>query len=117
MTFSSGGSDDNLDFDIAWQDDSYAEPAIAKPSVSIVIPCYNHVAYTEACLRAVQETLPGDLGVEIVVVDDASTDETPQALRDWSKRDARITVAHHAANLGFIASCNRGAEVATGDLL
>jgi GT2 family glycosyltransferase/2-polyprenyl-3-methyl-5-hydroxy-6-metoxy-1,4-benzoquinol methylase len=109
-------TDDEIGLNVAWvdADDRRTE---APMTVSIVIPCYNHVAATTACLCAVQDTLPANVRTQIVVIDDASTDDTQRALRELAAHDDRLEIVRNSENLGFIRSCNRGAEVATGDLL
>lgn len=92
------------------------EGAEAAPSASVIIPVYNAWAHTRACLRALRETLPHFRG-EIIVVDDASTDETAAALEECSRVDDRLRVIRNESNFGFIASCNRAAEAASGEML
>jgi GT2 family glycosyltransferase/glycosyltransferase involved in cell wall biosynthesis len=94
------------------QDDfaPFAVPASDTPQVSIVIPVYNKIAYTSACLRSIAEHARS-IPFEVIVVDDGSTDATPQRLADV----AGIRNVRNADNLGFIGSCNAGAAVARGD--
>jgi GT2 family glycosyltransferase/glycosyltransferase involved in cell wall biosynthesis len=80
--------------------------------VSIVIPVYNQVDFTHACLAAVQQH-SGDISFEVIVVDDASTDATPDIIGGIPG----ITYLRADTNAGFIASCNRGAEMARGNFL
>jgi GT2 family glycosyltransferase len=87
------------------------------PACSIIIPCYNGRALIEACLDSLLRTLPEEFAVEIIVVDDASTDDTAAALRHWAARDARIRILRNRRNLGFVGTCNRGARAASGELL
>lgn len=87
------------------------------PTTSIVIPCFNGMAHTDACLSALGETLPADASVEILVVDDASNAETARRLKAWTRREKRLRVLRNASNLGFLRSVNRGAEAATGEIL
>ena len=84
-------------------------PCAPNPEVSIVIPVYNKWAYTAACLRSLAETSCA-AGFEVIVVDDQSTDETVQRL------PAVHGLVHlrNEQNLGFVGSCNRGAEQARG---
>jgi GT2 family glycosyltransferase len=93
-------------------------PLVAEPpSVSIVIPVHDHWPVTEACLKALLPSLPADWPVEVVIVDDASTDETPTRLAAIADADHRIVVVRNAENLGFVGTCHRGAATATGDYL
>ena len=54
---------------------------------------------------------------EIVVVDDASTDGTGEWLDDLAERNPMVTVLRNERNAGFLESCNRAADVATGEFL
>ncbi len=92
-------------------------PRPSLPSVSIIIPVYNKLHYTQACLEALQETLPPDFWGEIIVIDDCSSDETPQVLTKIIESDKRIKYLRNETNSGFIDSCNRGAEAAIGEIL
>jgi GT2 family glycosyltransferase/2-polyprenyl-3-methyl-5-hydroxy-6-metoxy-1,4-benzoquinol methylase len=116
LTFSGSASGD-----LAVEIERIEQPGAGAPaksaSVSMVIPCFNNSACTAACLRAVQETLPDHLAVEIIVVDDGSTDDTSAVVERSAARDRRVRLVRNPTNLGFIASCNRGAEVARHELL
>ena len=65
-----------------WKEGATAETTL--PSASIIIPVHNKVDYTEKCLEQLLQTLPPNFRGEIIVVDDASTDETPAALLRWT---------------------------------
>ncbi len=92
-------------------------PAPSPATVSILVPTYNAAHRAVACLRAVLETLPDEFVGEILVVDDASTDNSLTMLRHWSDRDSRIRVHSNPQNLGFLQSCNVAAGIATGQFL
>jgi len=87
-------------------------PRAEKPDVSIVIPVYDKWAYTAACLRSLAETTCR-AGFEVIVVDDQSTDETADRLAGIHG----LTHLHNERNLGFVGSCNRGAEQARGKFI
>lgn len=87
------------------------------PTVSIIIPVYNKLEYTRDCLTQLFATLPDDFGGEIIVINDASNDATPQVLDVWAAAEPRLKILHNPENLGFINSCNRGAEAANGEYL
>ena len=84
-----------------------------RPRASIVIPAHNHAAVTRRCLDAVFATTSGGDDVEVIVVDDASTDETASILA----AENRITVVSLSDNAGFALACNAGARAASGDYL
>jgi GT2 family glycosyltransferase/glycosyltransferase involved in cell wall biosynthesis len=90
----------------------FALPTSTQPRVSIIIPVYNKFAYTAACLRSLAEHA-GSVPFEVVVVDDGSSDATPQRLAEISG----IRAVRNAENLGFVGSCNAGAECATGEFV
>ncbi len=87
-------------------------PCAESPEVSIVIPVYNNIAYTLACLKSIQ-AVGCCHSYELIVVDDCSTDQTPQALAGIQG----IRVVRNETNQGFIRSCNRGASRARGRYL
>ena len=82
------------------------------PRVSIVIPVFNKIDYTVACLRSLAQHA-GAATFEVIVVDDASSDATPERLA----RIGGIRVIRNAQNLGFVGSCNAGAGAAHGDFV
>lgn len=77
---------------------------------TIVIPVHGRAALTKRCLEAVFATVPQ--GTEVLVVDDASPDDTADMLASFS--DA-IGVVGLQENSGFAAACNKGAAEAGGD--
>ena len=79
--------------------------------VSVIIPVYNAEAYLAECLESVQaQTMPE---IEIICIDDGSTDRSPDILDEYSQKDSRITVVHQA-NAGPSAARNRGIGMAKG---
>ena len=86
----------------------------AKPLLSVIIPVFNHSAFTIGCLNSIKERLEqSQLRVEVIVVNDNSTDDTKVLLT----RYAGIRTITNDKNVGFIASCNRGASIARGEYL
>ena len=81
----------------------------AEPVVSVIIPVYGNLADTLACLDSIALAMPGT-PAEIIVVDDASTDGTMDALEH--REDIRFL--RHDRNLGFLETCNYGATAARG---
>ena len=92
-------------------------PLPVAPTISIVIPVFNQWTHTAACLAALGETLPGELETEIIIVDDGSTDDTRANLERLAEKDNRLRLLVNPVNQGFVDSCNRGAQSATGDFL
>jgi dolichol-phosphate mannosyltransferase len=86
-----------------------------NPALSIVIPVHNEDANVGPLLDELRRTLgefPG--GVELVFVDDGSTDQTLARLRAAASQDARIRVAHFRRNLGQTAAMAAGFHLARG---
>ncbi len=83
-----------------------------SPRVSIIIPAYNNLTYSLECLTSLVRG--GDLaGVEVIVIDDASADDTVKVLSGV----ANLTLIANGENLGFIRTCNKAAAVARGEIL
>ncbi|MFT3897083.1 MAG: glycosyltransferase [Thermomonas sp.] len=97
---------------IAWaREIARRAPAeVHSPDVSIVIPVYNQVSFTLACIDALLSH-ESRYSFEIIVGDDASTDATDAAL---SVPIPRVRHVRHAANLGFVRNCNAAAASASG---
>lgn len=93
------------------------EPAVssALPFVSFVVPLFNHLEETRQMLTSLQASLPEGLHYEIILVDDASVDETPVWLK--TLRDSRIKVLINETNRGYAATNNAGVKLAKGELL
>ena len=86
-----------------------AFPKVSDPKVSIIIPVYNKAIYTFNCLKSVLEN-SGDIPYEVIVVDDASTDETPEMLA----RMENVRVLRNQENQGFLKTCNYGLSAVSG---
>lgn len=90
----------------------FALPTSETPRASIVIPVHGGFAHTLRCLRALAAHPPAT-PFEVIVVDDASPDDTLAQLR----RIDGLRVQARETNGGFIAACNDGAALARGDYL
>lgn len=83
------------------------------PEISIIIPVYNQLGYTLKCLKAIATNLAKTTLVEIIVIDDCSTDQTSEILETITA----VTLIKQQSNQGFIHSCNQGASAAKGKYL
>jgi GT2 family glycosyltransferase len=89
----------------------------APPRASILIVTYGNLLLTRLCLASLQRAA-GRLPFEIIVVDNASPDETPRWLAATEKqRLLPLTVVHNPRNDGFAAGNNLAAARARGDVL
>lgn len=80
--------------------------------VSVVIPCYNYGRFLRQC---VQSVLTQAVAFDVCIIDDCSSDDTPQIGSRLAEQDARITFVRHSENRGHIATYNEGLERARGD--
>ena len=84
------------------------------PEISIIVPFYNEERHLEKCLRSLMSQ---DLEeIEIIAVNDGSTDSSPLIAEDLAKEDSRIKVIDRA-NGGLSAARNTGLEAARGSWL
>ena len=87
-------------------------PVHQQVEISIIIPVFNQLRFTQACLASLQEN-QGTERFEVIVVDDCSTDGTAEAVA----LIPGVVYVRNGTNSGFIASCNRGGEKARGQYL
>ncbi|WP_312504018.1 glycosyltransferase [Lacrimispora sp.] len=79
------------------------------PMVSIIIPVYNQIHYTYACLASILEHT-GDVVYEVIIADDVSTDATAEL----SKFTENVIICRNETNQGFLRNCNQAAKAARG---
>ncbi|MBW3670217.1 MAG: glycosyltransferase family 2 protein [Acidobacteria bacterium] len=85
------------------------------PKLSILMPVFNDARFLDEAIRSVVEQSFCDL--ELVAVDDHSTDQSWDKLREWQERDSRIRAHRNGRNLGMTTNWNRCLELAAGDLV
>lgn len=86
-----------------------------QPLVSIIIPVYNAAAYLDHCLGSLlRQTYTN---IELLIVDDKSTDDSPMMCDFWASLDDRIHVHHQAENQGVSAARNLALATASGDFV
>ncbi len=77
-----------------------------RPWVSVICTCYNHEAYVEAALQSVvNQTYPN---VELVVIDNASTDGSAARIRAFTARHPTVRFIEHPTNIGLCRAFNEG---------
>ena len=85
---------------------------MARVKISIIVPIYNVAKYLDKCVTSlISQTLTD---IEIILVDDGSTDACPQICNQYAKMDNRIKVIHKR-NGGLSSARNAGLEIITGD--
>jgi GT2 family glycosyltransferase len=96
---------------------SSASMAEQAPKVSIVIPCHEQFAHTQACIRALDETLPTWSRGDILIVDDGSGAATASDLRRLAASNPHVTLLVNETNSGFVASVERAVQAAKGEFI
>jgi GT2 family glycosyltransferase len=98
-----------------WQDFDAAVRGLF-PLVSILTATYNNLALNKAWLHSIvhQTDYPN---YEVIVVDNASADETPQWLAEAAQNEPRLKVICNRNNRGFAAACNQALRKSRGDFL
>lgn len=83
-----------------------------SPRISVVMPVYN----TERYLRQATESILNQTfrDFEFIIIDDCSTDSSPEIIQEYAGKDRRIRVLHNSRNLNNARARNRGIKVATG---
>lgn len=83
-----------------------------EEQISIIVPVYNVECYVEKCIQSI--CCQSFSNLEIILVDDGSTDRSGILCDDWSRKDSRIQVIHKE-NGGLSDARNAGIEIARGD--
>jgi glycosyltransferase involved in cell wall biosynthesis len=88
-----------------------------KPWLSILIPVYNVAEYLEECVQSIFSQIP-DSGVEVILLDDCSTDISLQICNELVERHApKIRLLRHESNAGLSAARNSLLRCATGEYI
>jgi len=82
------------------------------PLISVIVPVFNMEQYLKQCLDSV--TMQTFENIEIICIDDGSTDNSPAILAEYAARDSRIII-HTQPNAGLSAARNAGLRVARGE--
>lgn len=85
----------------------------SSPLVSVIVPVYNVEPYLAAALDSICAQTYRNL--EILLIDDCSTDASPEICADYAQRDDRIRVLHNATNCGQAVARNVGLDAARGE--
>jgi dolichol-phosphate mannosyltransferase len=95
------------------------EPSVQKRThkLSVIIPCYDEMATLQRCVTSVMNIAGDDLTLEIIIVDDCSTDESLPIANSLAVEHGGIRVLRHATNLGKGAAIRSGISEASGDFV
>jgi glycosyltransferase involved in cell wall biosynthesis len=87
-----------------------------KYKVSIIIPCYNVKSWLANCLQSLVDQILQQ--IEIICVNDASTDSTAETLNEWQREyPDKIKVIHQQTNIGLANARNAGMQIAQGEFI
>jgi glycosyltransferase involved in cell wall biosynthesis len=86
-----------------------------KPKVSVIIPTYNRAYLINRAIQSVLNQTYQDF--EIIIVDDGSTDNTKEVIREFQKKDKKIKYIRHEKNKGGNAARNTGIKAAKGEYI
>ena len=81
--------------------------------VSVIVPVYNVESYLPVCMDSILAQTLKD--IEIICVDDGSTDKSPAILDEYGAKDPRVRVLHKE-NEGYGKAVNTGIEAAAGNI-
>jgi glycosyltransferase involved in cell wall biosynthesis len=84
-------------------------------TVSVFVPCYNYGRFLPDSVGSVLSQ--DGVDVEVLIIDDASTDDSSEVGASLAASDPRVSYVRHARNLGHIATYNEGIDWASGDYL
>jgi len=85
--------------------------------LSVIIPCFNEERTLKRCVERVMEISDENLSLEIIIVDDASTDNSLAVGRELEREHQEISVLHLDSNQGKGAALRAGFKKATGDFV
>lgn len=88
---------------------------IKKPKVSIIVTNFNNEKYIADCLKSATAQTYSE--IEIVVIDDCSTDQSVSAIEPFLQGDPRIRLIVNEKNIGYLRSFNKALSECTGDLI
>lgn len=83
--------------------------------VSIIVPIYNIELYLPQCIESICNQSYSN--IEIILVDDASTDSSGKICDDYARKDNRIQVIHKSSNEGLVAARKTGMRIANGEVI
>ena len=86
------------------------------PKVSVIIPVYNALDDLKILLNSLIENFNFNLG-EIFLINDFSNEQTTEYLKKFSAEHSKFQLINNKENLGFVKSCNKGMQKATGDII
>jgi hypothetical protein len=84
-------------------------------SVDVIVPCYRYGHFLRECVDSVRAQ--SGLDVRVLIIDDASPDNTAEVASDLMREDSRVTFLRHTRNKGHVDTYNEGIEWASADYM
>ena len=88
---------------------------ISTPLVSVITPVYNREKYLVRCIESILEQTYSNF--EFLIIDDKSSDNTLEIIKNYQLTDSRIKILENDKNLGATLSFNRGLDICQGKYL
>src|SRR5260370_15119681 len=85
--------------------------------LSVIIHCYNEMATLQRCVASVMSIASDNLTLEIIIVDDCSTDDSPAIATELAAQHSMIRLLRHEKNTGKGAAIRSGISEASGDFV
>lgn len=86
-----------------------------SPLITVLMPCYNAMPFLKEALDSIVNQTYTNL--EILCINDGSTDATREVLDDYASKDSRIRVIHNEENIKLIRTLNKGIDLASGEYI
>lgn len=87
----------------------------SRPKISVLMPVYNVKDYLRTAVESVLNQTLSD--IELICVDDASTDGSADILREYAARDSRVKLVFHQKNSGLVAARKSATDLARGEYI
>ena len=84
-------------------------------TIDVIVPCYRYAHFLKQCVESV--LTQSGVDVRVLILDDASPDNTAEVAAELAKNDSRVTVRRHSINLRHIATYNEGIEWVSADYM
>ncbi|MDR2458191.1 MAG: glycosyltransferase family 2 protein [Clostridiales Family XIII bacterium] len=85
------------------------------PLISVIVPAYNIENYLDDCINSIINQTYKNL--EIIIINDGSSDKTGEIIEHFAKKDKRITAVHNKKNIGIMNTRIKGIKVAKADYI
>jgi glycosyltransferase involved in cell wall biosynthesis len=86
---------------------------MAASRVDVIVPCYNYARFLRRSVASI--LTQAGVRVRVLIIDDASSDDTPDVGRALAREDSRVEFRRHTSNRGHITTYNEGIEWLTAD--